>query len=137
MAEKEQMLRVPRVATMLDVCKKRVYQLIHEGKLEAVRLGPRQTRILKDSYNEYIERLRRQERIARGDELPEQEAGAACHKPPTPGSPSMRGESGRQSAVGARRAIATPKPKARAISRRRCADLRGGYASQLKTFFGE
>jgi len=71
MTTQEQMLRVPRVATMLDVTKKRVYQMIHERRFEAVRLGPRQTRILKDSLEEYVEGLRRQERITRGEEMGE------------------------------------------------------------------
>ena len=59
---------------MLDVSKKRVYQLIQEGRLEVVRLGPRQTRVLKESYEAYIEGLRRKERIARGEELPDEPA---------------------------------------------------------------
>ena len=71
MAGQEQMLRVPRVAQMLDVSKKRVYQLIQEGRLEVVRLGPRQTRVMKESFDAYIAELRRKERIARGDELPD------------------------------------------------------------------
>jgi excisionase family DNA binding protein len=62
------MLRVNRVAGLLDVTRKRVYQLVQEGHLEAVRLGPRQMRVLKDSVEAYIEGLRRKERIARGEE---------------------------------------------------------------------
>lgn len=71
MIDQPQMLRVPRVAKILDVSKKRVYQLIQEGRLDVVRLGPRQTRVLKDSFEAYIEHLKRQERIARGEELPD------------------------------------------------------------------
>lgn len=71
MNDTQAMLRVPRVAKLLDVSRKRVYQLIQEGRLEAVRLGPRQTRILRDSLDAYIEELRRRERIARGDEIPD------------------------------------------------------------------
>ena len=33
--------RVYRVAKLLDVSKKRVYQMVQEGKIDAVRLGPR------------------------------------------------------------------------------------------------
>ena len=53
--------RVPRVAKLLDVSKKRVYQLVQEGRLEAIRLGPRQMRILKGSVERYIGRLMREE----------------------------------------------------------------------------
>jgi excisionase family DNA binding protein len=44
---KIELLRVSRVARMLDVSTKRVYQMIAEGKLRAMRLGPRQLRIPK------------------------------------------------------------------------------------------
>ncbi|GEM_PF-4314105 len=54
-------LRVDRVAQVLDVSKKRIYQLVQEGRLEVIRLGPRQMRILKGSLEAYIERLKREE----------------------------------------------------------------------------
>ena len=62
----EQLLRVPSVAKLLDVSKKRIYNLIQEGKLEAVNLGIRQTRITRESLQSYIERLRKRRRVERG-----------------------------------------------------------------------
>ena len=64
----KQMMRVLSVARMLDISRKRVYQLIQEGQVEAIRIGPRQMRILRESLENYIERLRRKERVARGEE---------------------------------------------------------------------
>ena len=55
-----ELLRVSRVAKWLDVTKKRVYHLIQEGKLEAVRLGPRQMRIPRDSLEAYMQHLRKE-----------------------------------------------------------------------------
>ncbi len=46
--------RVARVARVLDVSKKRVYQLVQERRLEAIRLGPRQMRILKRSVERFV-----------------------------------------------------------------------------------
>lgn len=46
--------RVARVARVLDVSKKRVYQLVQERRLEAIRLGPRQMRILKRSVEGFV-----------------------------------------------------------------------------------
>lgn len=54
-------MRVTRVARLLDVSKKRVYQLVQEGKLEVIRLGPRQMRVLKGSLEQYIGGLIRDE----------------------------------------------------------------------------
>ena len=54
-------MRVTRVARLLDVSKKRVYQLVQEGKLEVIRLGPRQMRVLKGSLEQYIGGLIREE----------------------------------------------------------------------------
>jgi excisionase family DNA binding protein len=53
--------RVARVAAHLDVSRKRVYQLVGEGQLEAVRVGPRMMRILLPSLERYIEGRRRAE----------------------------------------------------------------------------
>jgi excisionase family DNA binding protein len=50
-------LRVERVARYLDVSKKRIYQLVRERRLDAVKLGPRQTRITRHSLESYLERL--------------------------------------------------------------------------------
>ena len=62
----EQLIRVPRVAKLLDVSKKRIYNLIQEGKLEAVNLGIRQTRITRESLEVYVERLRKRRRVELG-----------------------------------------------------------------------
>jgi excisionase family DNA binding protein len=61
-----ELLRVVRAAKLLDVTRKRIYNLIDEGKLEAVKLGPRQTRIVRESLEAYIARLRKRRRIERG-----------------------------------------------------------------------
>jgi len=50
-------LKVSTVAKLLSVTKKRVYALIAQRKLKAVKLGPRQTRILRQSLEEYIDFL--------------------------------------------------------------------------------
>lgn len=47
--------RVWRVARALDVSRRRIYQLVREGRLQAIRLGPRQMRILRTSLEAYIE----------------------------------------------------------------------------------
>ena len=49
--------RVHRVARYLDVSKKRVYQLVQERRLQAIRLGPRQMRIARTSLDEYLQDL--------------------------------------------------------------------------------
>ncbi|MBN1867928.1 helix-turn-helix domain-containing protein [Candidatus Sumerlaeota bacterium] len=51
---KPDLWRVYRVAKLLDVSKKRVYQMVHEGKLDAVRLGPRSMRITHESIERFI-----------------------------------------------------------------------------------
>lgn len=61
-----ELIRVGRVARILDVTKKRVYNLIMEGKLEAVKLGPRQTRVTRASLETYIRRLIQHSRYLRG-----------------------------------------------------------------------
>ena len=38
--DRVQLCRVWRVARELDVSKKRIYQMVQEGKIDAVRLGP-------------------------------------------------------------------------------------------------
>ena len=53
--------RVARVAKVLDVSKKRVYQLVQERRLEVIRLGPRQMRVLKESVERLIGRLLNEE----------------------------------------------------------------------------
>lgn len=47
-------VRVVCVARRLNISPKRVYQLIREKRLAAVKFGPRQTRVLRASLDEYI-----------------------------------------------------------------------------------
>jgi excisionase family DNA binding protein len=47
--------RVYRVARLLDVTRKRIYQMVQEGKLDAVRLGPRSMRITRDSIDLFLQ----------------------------------------------------------------------------------
>lgn len=56
-------VRVISVARRLNISPKRVYQLIREKRLAAVKFGPRQTRVLRASLGEYI-----RERMAADDE---------------------------------------------------------------------
>lgn len=46
--------RVERVARLLDVSRKRVYRLVQEKKLDAIRLTPRNMRILRASLERYL-----------------------------------------------------------------------------------
>jgi len=60
----QELWRVYRVAKLLDISKKRVYQMVQEGKLDAVRLGPRSMRITRSSIDQFVEkgaRLNREE----------------------------------------------------------------------------
>jgi excisionase family DNA binding protein len=61
--------RVWRVAKLLDISKKRVYQMVQEGKIEAVRLGPRSMRITKDSVDLFISNGREENRVNLGIDL--------------------------------------------------------------------
>jgi excisionase family DNA binding protein len=56
---------VPRVAAHLDVGKKRVYNLIHEGRLESLRLSLRGIRVFRRSVETYIRERARDERHRR------------------------------------------------------------------------
>ncbi|HOE63382.1 MAG TPA: helix-turn-helix domain-containing protein [Candidatus Sumerlaeota bacterium] len=49
-----ELLRVKKVSDILDCSRKFVYQLVSEGKLSALRMSPRNMRILKDSLDNYI-----------------------------------------------------------------------------------
>jgi excisionase family DNA binding protein len=49
------LLTVRQVASILGISTKRIYALIREGRLQVVKLGPRQTRILKDSLETFIQ----------------------------------------------------------------------------------
>ena len=48
------LLRVNVVAEILGVYPQRVYELIKEGDLEVVRMGPRLTRVKAESLAEFI-----------------------------------------------------------------------------------
>jgi hypothetical protein len=52
--------RVARVAQHLDVTKKRVYTLIAEGHLEAMRLSPRSLRVTRRSVERLVQNRTRQ-----------------------------------------------------------------------------
>lgn len=45
---------VPLVAKQLSISKKRVYQLVQEGRLESLRLSPRTLRITRSSVDRFI-----------------------------------------------------------------------------------
>jgi len=47
-----------RVAKYLDCSRKHVYQLVAEGKLEAIKLGPRAIRISEISLRGFIEKMK-------------------------------------------------------------------------------
>ena len=57
-----QLCRVWKVAKELDVSKKRVYQMVQEGKIEAVRLGPRSMRITRESIDTFVANGRKKNR---------------------------------------------------------------------------
>ncbi|HBF35339.1 TPA: hypothetical protein DDW35_12330 [Candidatus Sumerlaeota bacterium] len=57
-----QLCRVWRVAKELDVSKKRVYQMVQEGKVEAIRLGPRSMRITRESIDAFVANGRKSNR---------------------------------------------------------------------------
>lgn len=50
-------IRIGRVARLLDVSSKRVYHLVRDGELKAIRLGPRQMRIERQSVEALIGHL--------------------------------------------------------------------------------
>jgi excisionase family DNA binding protein len=52
------LLRCRRVADLLDITTKHVYRLVHEGELEAVRVGLRGLRITRESLDHLLERWR-------------------------------------------------------------------------------
>lgn len=62
MENKLQLCRVWRVAKELDVSKKRIYQMVNEGKIDAVRLGPRSMRITRESVDEFVKNGRKKNR---------------------------------------------------------------------------
>jgi excisionase family DNA binding protein len=52
------LLRIQEVQLRVGQGRTRVFDLIREGELEAVRLGPRTTRVPSDSVDAYIARVR-------------------------------------------------------------------------------
>ncbi|MGB9692421.1 MAG: helix-turn-helix domain-containing protein, partial [Candidatus Sumerlaeaceae bacterium] len=53
---------VSRAAKFLDVSKKRVYQLIQQGRLESLKLSPRTTRVTRESVERLVEEAKRRQR---------------------------------------------------------------------------
>lgn len=51
-------ITVPHAAKFLGVSKKRIYVMIQERKLAALRCGPRQTRIVRSSLEQFIRKAR-------------------------------------------------------------------------------
>ena len=72
---KGELWRVYRVAKLLDVSKKRIYQMVQEGKLDAVRLGPRSMRITRESIDHFVETGRKKNRDDLGIDLIEKARG--------------------------------------------------------------
>jgi excisionase family DNA binding protein len=61
--------RVARVAQHLDVSRKRVYHLIREGRLEAVRLSQRSVRVMRRSVDGFVRDAARREKWHRSRQL--------------------------------------------------------------------
>lgn len=66
MESPSELWRVARVAAHLDVSRKRVYHLIREGRLEAVRLSRRSVRVMRRSVEAFVREAARRERWHRG-----------------------------------------------------------------------
>jgi len=62
-----ELLRIARVAGLLDVSRKRVYHLMAQGRLERVELGPRSVRVTRDSLDAYLDAVRARGRYVRGE----------------------------------------------------------------------
>ena len=58
--------RVYRVAKLLDVSRKRVYQMVREGKIDKVTLGPRSMRIVRSSVDRFIAQNSQENRLEMG-----------------------------------------------------------------------
>jgi excisionase family DNA binding protein len=65
----EELFSVPRVAQMLDITKKRTYQMVREGKLDAVRMTMRSMRITRSSIDRFIDESRRRQKEELGLDL--------------------------------------------------------------------
>jgi excisionase family DNA binding protein len=48
------LLRVHRVAEILDCCKSQIYRMVQRNELTAIRLGPRGIRITAKSLEDYL-----------------------------------------------------------------------------------
>lgn len=66
---KEDMIKVHRVAKILGVTKKRVYQLVDDGTLHSMQLGERDLRITRRSVRSYAHSGRMRKEVARPDLL--------------------------------------------------------------------
>lgn len=53
------LLRPRKVSQLLDVTVRHVYRLIHQGDLEAVRIGPRIIRVTRESLDDYLQIVKR------------------------------------------------------------------------------
>lgn len=58
MSTKSRWLRPNRVAEFLDCSPKHVWELVSQGQLEAIRLGPRAMRISEVSVMGFLEKMR-------------------------------------------------------------------------------
>lgn len=65
-ASETQLLRTDRVAKILDVSRRRVYTLIDEGKLEALRIGQRQLRVTRQGLEDFITKRKKARRVELG-----------------------------------------------------------------------
>lgn len=61
-----ELMTVHRVAKLLDVSKKRVYQLIGAGRIESLKLGPRTTRVTRASVEAYLQNALAAQRMELG-----------------------------------------------------------------------
>lgn len=58
--------QIRRVARILDCTRKNVYYLIRSGKLRAMRLGPRKTRVERASLEQYVKEKMREFEAEKG-----------------------------------------------------------------------
>lgn len=64
------LMTVKQVSTELGVSRKRVYQMIQEGKLVSLRLAPRLLRITRESLEQFVTGAIEQEKAELGLDLP-------------------------------------------------------------------
>ena len=65
-----ELLRVEGTARLLGVSRKRVYQLIEQGRLESLRLGPRTTRVTRASIERFIANSIAAQQREQGQDIP-------------------------------------------------------------------